>query len=350
MNDLFIYVAGGDTEGTIRTYTLDPGGDSLRLASAATAGSSTSFLAWHPRRHCLYAAQNRADRLSAFSVDARTGALARLNDVPIEARVDSEQAGPAYVTVDGGGRFLLAANYRGHTVVVHALEPDGRIGRLVHSVSDGRHAHLVRLAPSNRFAFVPYLGSDRIAQYRFDARKGRLSPNEPAFVATAPGAGPRHLDEHPNGHWVYVVNELDATVTVYDYEPRAGLLSPFQTLSTLPADYTGRRWAADIHVAPGGQFLYASNRAHDSVAAFSIDPHDGRLAPLGHHDAHGQTPRSFALDPSGQRLLVANQDSGNVVAFDVDGESGQLRRPRVVAECEAPYFVSIVSARTLREG
>jgi 6-phosphogluconolactonase len=350
MNDLLIYVTGGDAVGTVRTYAGGPGTDTLPLLSTAAAGSSTSFLAWHPTRRFLYSAQNRTDRLTAFAVDARTGSLARLNDVPIEARVDSEQAGPAYATVDGSGRFLLAANYRGHTVVVHALEDDGRIGALVHSVSDGRHAHLVRLDASNRFAFVPYLSSDRIAQYRFDAKTGRLTPNEPPFVATAPGAGPRHMDEHPNGHWVYVVNELDATVAAYDYEPRTGLLAPLQTLSALPSDYTGRRWAADIHVAPGGQFLYASNRAHDSLAVFAIDPHDGRLTAVGHEDTHGKTPRSFAFDPTGRLLLVANQDSGTIVAFDVDTASGRLARPRVVAECEAPYFVSIVSAKTLREG
>jgi 6-phosphogluconolactonase len=344
MNNLLIHVASGDAAGSIRTYRMDPSDAALQLASTALAGSSTSFLAWHPSRRFLYAAQNRADRLTSFAVVPRTGALARLNDVPIEAKVGSETAGPAYLTVDRSGTYLLAANYRGHTVVVHTLGPDGSIGPMVHSVSDGRHAHLVRLDASNRFAFVPYLGTDAIAQYRFDAKTGRLSPNDPALVATTPGAGPRHLDEHPNGHWVYVVNELDATVTAYDYEPRTGILSPFQTLSALPDDYTGRRWAADIHVAPGGQFLYASNRAHDSIAVFAIDPHDGHLAAVACEDAHGRTPRSFAIDPEGRWLLVAHQDSGTIVAFDLDAASGRLHRPRVVAECEAPYFVGIVAA------
>jgi len=340
---LFLYVGCGNASGDILTFALDPASGALTLLSTTPSGSSTSFLVLHPSRRFAYSTQNRSDRLSAFAVDGSSGALTLLNQVPVAGAPGDSEAGPAYLELDRTGGFLLAANYRGHNLVVHRLQPDGRIGELVGSRSDGKHAHSVRLDASNRFAFVPYLGSDLIAQLRFDAATGGLAPNTPPAVATATGAGPRHLAFHPGGRFVYVVNELDASVGAFAFDATAGTLTALQTVSALPADYDGRRWASDVHMHPSGRFLYAANRAHDSLAIFAVDADSGRLSPCGHHPVLGRTPRTFTLDPEGRFLFVANQDTASVATLAIDQQTGALSAVGTLPVPENPYLVRVVA-------
>jgi 6-phosphogluconolactonase len=338
---LVLYIGCGNASGDILHCVADAATGAVDAVRTTPSGSSTSFMAIHPGGRFAYTTQNRADRLSAFALDGRDGALTPLNQVAVAGREGADAAGPAYLEVDGGGRFLLAANYRGHNVVVHRLEPDGRIGDLVQSVSDGLHAHLVRVDPSNRFAFVPYLGSDLVAQYRFDERSGRLAPNDPAAVVTAPGAGPRHLAFHPDGRFVYLANELDGSVYAYAFDGERGTLRELQRYDALPAGYAGRRWASDIHVAPSGRFLYVAQRAHESLAIFAIDPDSGGLTLAGHENVRGKTPRQFTLTSDGKQLLVANQDSDGVVGFAVDAATGRLRHQLAMA-APHPYYVRVL--------
>jgi 6-phosphogluconolactonase len=171
---------------------------------------------------------------------------------------------------------------------------------------------------------VADLGLDRVMIYRLDLERGALPPNDPPWTATAPGAGPRHIDFHPNGRHVFVINEIDSTLTAYDYDAARGTLGELQTVSTLPEGFAGANSTADVHVHPSGRFVYGSNRGHDSLAIFAVDPATGRMSYVGHEPTHGRTPRNFAIDPTGAFLFAANQDSDTIVTFRVDQTTGAL--------------------------
>jgi 6-phosphogluconolactonase len=177
--------------------------------------------------------------------------------------------------------------------------------------------------------------------YRFDRRTGKLTPNVQASVSLKPGAGPRHMALHPQGRVAYVLNELDATVTAFALDPRQGILKELETVATLPADFKEANTSADIHVAPGGKFLYCSNRGHDQIAAFRIDPSTGRLALIGHTPTGGKTPRNFAIDPTGAFLLAANQNSDSVVTFRIDPQTGALSPTGHQAEIPTPVCLKL---------
>jgi 6-phosphogluconolactonase len=335
-----VLVGHGDAAGTLLAFDYDPGTGQLTPAGQTATGASTSFLAVHPGGRVLYLTHNRTDQLSAWQITPG-GALEPLGRVNVPAAPGEAAAGPAYVTVDHGGRWLLAANYRGHNAVVFALDPDGRPGALVANVPSGKNAHAIRVNHPRPFAFVPCLGSDHIAQYRLDLRSGALIANEPPVAHTSPGAGPRHLELHPHMPVVYVLGELDAHLYMYLLDG-AGLLEPRGRLDTLP-DYTGRRWAAHLQADRAGRFLYVSNRAHDSLTVFAIggDPEQPELVqqlPSG-----GQTPRHFSLSPDGRYLLVANQDAGKLVRFAVDPASGRLTHLGELPVETLPYFVEFVA-------
>jgi 6-phosphogluconolactonase len=340
---LFLIVGHGNATGDLQIFALDPATAELRPHATVASGGSTSFIAFHPNQRLAYTTQNRSDRLTAWAIDPATARFQRLGDVAVPGAPGAAQVGPAYVSVDRTGRFVLAANYRGHNAVVFALEADGGLGALVANVSAGKHAHCVITSPDNRNAFVPNLGSDLVAQYRFDDRSGSLTPQDPAAVTTAAGAGPRHLIFAPDGRRAYLLNELDATLYAFDYDPGRGSLVPAWHVPTLPADYQGQRWAADIHIHPGGRTLYVSNRAHDSLTVFALDPAGGPPEVTQRISSAGQVPRNFTLDPAGRFLFVANQDSGNLVTFAIDPTSGQLTQIADRPVGDAPYFVVVLA-------
>ena len=339
---LTVHVGHANPTGDILVFAMDPQTAALTPVQALSSGSSSSFLALDPTRRFLYATHNRSEAVAAFSRDPESGRLQPLGTIPVPPGPDATEVGPSYLRVDATARFVLCASYRGHNVVVFPREGNGRLGPPVQNVSAGKHAHAVVLSEDNRFAFVPYLGSDLVAQYRFDDRRGQLTPGDPPSVATPPGSGPRHLAFHPQGMRAYLVCELDASVIAFDLHPRQGTLLETQRIDSLPAGYQGRRWAADIHVHPNGRFLYVSNRAHDSLAIFAIDPVTGRLSLLGHQPSQGRTPRNFCIDPTGRFLMVAHQDSANLVIFAVDPASGSLQPVAEQAVAPSPTFVDIV--------
>lgn len=307
--------------------------------SLAAETSNPSFLALHPNGRFLYAAnENPNGMVSVFSIDRASRALTLLNSV------SSRGSGPCHIAVDHTGKWLFAANYNSGSVAAFPLDADGKLGEastvVQHSGSsvnrerqEGPHAHEVVLSPDNRFLLVPDLGADHVVIYRFDAAKGTLTPSTPAFVKAAPGAGPRHLAFRPDGKFAYVVNELAASVVAYRYEN--GSLNGLQTISTLPADFAGVKSGAEIAVHPTGKFLYASNRGHDSIVVFRIDP-KGTLTAAGNTSTQGKTPRNFAIDPTGACLLAANQDSGIVVVFRIDPNTGGLTPTGNVLRIPAP--------------
>jgi 6-phosphogluconolactonase len=280
--------------------------------------------------------------LSAYAVDPHTGHLTLLN------RVLAGGGDTSFICLDRSGRHVLVANYDGGSVAVFALRPDGSIGDWTafdqhrgQSVNPVRqthaYAHAVVLDQANRFALVPDLGLDKLFIYRFDEATGSLVPHAPAYVQIAPGSGPRHVRFHPNGRWVYLINEIASTIEAFNWDARAGTLSPFQTVSTLPADFKGENACAELEIHPNGRFLYGANRGHDSVAVFAINQATGVLTPVEYHPSGGRTPRNFTFDPTAQWILLTNQDSGNAVVFRVDAASGRLTQTGDPVPVPAPF-------------
>ena len=317
-------VAGAQASKGIYSLHFDSSTGHLTDPTLAAESSNPSFLA--TRGKYLYAANENPDgSISAFAIDG-----ARLSFIN---RVSAHGSSTCHVTFDRTGKWLFVANYGNGTVAVFPIHDDGSLGEASGFVQQrgssinkerqmGPHAHVVVPSPDNQFLLVADIGADKVFIHRFDASKGSLT--EAGAATLPPGSGPRHLAFSPNGRFVYVASELAATVTAFRWTPSVPRLDSLGSLSMLPADYTGEKSAAEIVVHPSGQFLYASNRGHDSIAMFRIGG-DGKLAALGQVPTEGRTPRNFAIDPSGNFLLAENQDSGSIVVFRIDAKTGLLK-------------------------
>ena len=354
----FIYVGTYTEEGSkskgIYAYRFDPATAEITPVGLAAETINPSFLAVHPNHRFLYAVNEvgkykdqNSGAISAFAIDQSTGKLTFLNQVA------SRGADPCYITLDKTGEYVLVANYTGGSVAVFPVLEDGRLGEASafvqhqgHGTNPERqerpHAHSIDLSPDNHFALVDDLGLDRVIAYRFDGAKGSLTPNEPAFAKADAGAGPRHFVLHPNSKFAYVINEMQSTVTAFAYNAAGGKLRPLQTISTLPKGFKGQNDDAEVQVHPSGKFLYASNRGHDSIAVFAVDPTKGTLTLVEDVPTRGKTPRSFEIDPTGSLLFAANQKSDNIVVFRIDAGTGRLTPTGKVLEVGAPVCVKFV--------
>jgi 6-phosphogluconolactonase len=208
---------------------------------------------------------------------------------------------------------------------------------------EGPHAHWIETTPDNRFAISVDLGLDKLLVYRFDAKKGSLTPNNPPYAKLDSGAGPRHLAFSPDGKFAYVVNELQSTITAFAYDARNGELRKLKTVSTLPKDFSGANDTAEIKVHPSGKFLFASNRGHDTIALFSIASKTGALTLVDHFPTQGKTPRNFEIDPSGKFLFVANQETNNIVVFQITPSTGRLTATKQTVEVPAPVCLKFMA-------
>ena len=355
--ELLVYV-GTYTSGKsvgIYLYRLDLGDGSLKHAGTTEGVVNPSYLTIDRARRRLYAVNEVEEfegapggAVSAFEIEPKTGALRFIN------RRRSMGGAPCYVTLSDSGRFLLVANYMGGNVAVLPVLKDGSLGEATdveqfkgsgpnRERQEAPHAHFVMLDRANAHAYACDLGTDKVMGYRFDRRTGRLTPNAQPSVSLKPGAGPRHMDFHPDGRAAYVLNELDATVTAFALDPRSGTLKELETVATLPPDFKEPNTSADIHVSPNGKFLYCSNRGHDSIASFRIDPGTHRLTLVGHTPTGGKSPRNFAIDPTGAFLLAANQKSETVVTFRIDPQSGALNPTGHRAEIPAPVCLKLTT-------
>jgi 6-phosphogluconolactonase len=347
--EVLLYVGtytNGKSEGIYR-YRVDLASGQLRHAGTTSHVVNPSFLTLSPNRRHLYAVNEVGDfggrksgAVSSFTVDPQTGELKLLNQQP------SLGADPCYVTVDKTGRFVLVANYTGGNVSVLPIRPDGSLGEAMDMKQDagssinrarqeGPHAHCVLLDNSNRYAYSCDLGTDKIMIFRFDNRNGKLQPAQPPWIQAKRGAGPRHLTFHPTGRYVFVMNELDSSITAFARNQTNGSLTALRTLTTLPAGFSGANTGADIHVSSDGQFVYCSNRGHNSIAIFAIGK-AGDITAVGHESTRGLTPRNFAIDPTGKFLLVANQKSDNIVVFRRDERTGRLAATGQQVEVPSP--------------
>jgi 6-phosphogluconolactonase len=278
----------------------------------------------------------------SFTIDQQTGALTRLNDA------SASGFGPTYISLDRTGRWAMTASWaKDHpaSISVNPIADDGKVGEPVEvkTFAVNGHAHYITTDPSNRFVLASISGSDFLAQYRFDAGTGKLTPNSPDRVLRPAGANPRHMDFHPSGQYLYLINEHSCTVTVYRFDGEAGTLSELQDISTLPVGYTGKEnTTAQILVHRSGKFVYGSNRGHDSVVTYRVDTATGKLSLVGFTSV-GHRPRNFNIDPSGRYLFVASQDDGTVTAYEIDQTAGTLTQKGVPQPTgDKPTFVGFV--------
>lgn len=336
----------------IYTSRYDAAAGRFTKPEVAIETADPSFVAVHPHGKFLYAVNEagKASLVSAFSIDHSNGTLSPLNQMPALGE------DPCYISFDRSGKYVLVTNYTSGTIAVFPIQADGRLGAQTALETDagargpnkdrqeGPHAHWIEASPDNRFVLVADLGLDEVLIYKFDASKGTLTPNQPAFAKLKAGSGPRHIAWHPNGKFIFVASELSSTATTFSFDAKKGSLKEIATVSTLPPGFTGRNDVAEVAVHPNGKFLYVSNRGNDSIAIFSIDPGKGTLSPIGGIPGGGKEPRHFTFDPSGKFLLVENQFSDTVVEFRVDAATGQLESVGNVMSVPSPVCLTFASA------
>jgi 6-phosphogluconolactonase len=338
----------GSGRANIEAFRFDLASGVLTRIGLAARIAHPSFFAIAPNGRFLYSITEGHDQsdssVSAFAIDVGAGKLALLNSQPAGG------AGPCHVEVDASGKNALIANYGSGSVAVFPLAVTGTLNPMSAFIQDqgtgvnpdrqtGPHAHCIVTDPEDHFAFVCDLGLDKVMSFKFDSAEGSLRANDPAFVTTKPGAGPRHIAFHPNRRWAYVSDEMGCTITGYSYDAAAGALREIQSESTLPKDFTGQNTDAEVAVHPSGRFVFCSNRGDDSIAVFGCDAETGRLTFVERDSTGGKTPRQFEIDPTGAYLLVGNQDSNTVVVFRIDKATGHLRRAGDAIHTDNPMCI-----------
>ncbi|MBV9550361.1 MAG: lactonase family protein [Alphaproteobacteria bacterium] len=358
--DTFLY-AGSYTAGTskgIYAWRYDPAtGKASPLGLVAPAPNPAHLWATADGRF-LYAVNWRAqgnqegDTVSAYAVNSRTGALTLLN------KVASHGSQPNQVVLDHSGKVAVTVNYNDGTVAAFLREPDGKLGEAFYvdrhkgaplsAAQPGPRAHGIVFSPDNRFMFVAELGLDRVYSYRFDARGPSLTPLDPPFVGTHAGAGPRRLQISPDGHFLYVNHETDSEVSVFSVNQ--GHLTEVQVIATVPPEGKARNSTAENLLDSSGRCLYVTNRGHDSLAIFTVNRADGRLARIANTPSGGRTPRNIRFDPAGKFLFAANENGGNIVEFAFDGKSCALKPTGVTLPIDTPGGLWFVQTRPRGRG
>ena len=332
----------------IRVYAIDPDGHRWTPIQLVGDLVNPSFLALNHRGEVLYAVHGDGSTVSSFALDARVGTLTRINTRP------SGGTNPVHLAVDPTDRHLLIANYASGNVAVLTIQPDGGLAPVKavvglpgasgpHRVEQtSSHPHEVAFDPAGTFVVVPDKGLDRIFTFRFDGAAGVLTPQ--AEVKVREGAGPRHIVFAPGRPYAYAVDELDSTVAAYAWDGAAGHLRPMQVLSSLPATFTGDNRAAENVISPNGRFIFVSNRGHDSVATFTIDPASGSLTPVAWQATLGRGPRFITLDPGGRHLYAANELTDSIIQFSVDAIDGRLTPTGLSVQTGSPVCILFKAA------
>ncbi|MCF8262614.1 MAG: lactonase family protein [Melioribacteraceae bacterium] len=332
----FLYVGtytGGESEG-IYIYEMDNQTGELSFHYVQKGINNPSYLAIDKSQNLLFAVsevsdfdKSRTGAVSAFKIESTQQTLQPLNFVK------SGGANPCYVSLVENSKTIFVANYTGGNVSSiqydeRGLIDDSRV-TIQHQGSgpnkerqEAPHAHFIAPGPSDKYIYAVDLGIDKVNIYK--SRDGEFTKHDPGFVKINSGAGPRHMAFHPSEKFAYVLGELDAQIYAYNYNPKTGGLDSLGSYPTLPADFTEFNKCADIHIHPNGNFIYASNRGHNSIVIYKIDTKTGELSFVGHESVRGDWPRNFVIHPDGKFLLVANKNSSNVVVFEIDAETGKL--------------------------
>jgi 6-phosphogluconolactonase len=333
----FVYVSNAE-DGEIGMYTLQADG-SLQPGQRFKAAKVVMPMTVSPDKRFLIAAvRSKPYQAYTYGIDRNSGALNLVGTGPLAESFP-------YVALDRGGRFLLGASYGAHLVSVNPVGADGRVGEPLQVIPTARNAHAIRIDNTNRFVFVPHLGTDQVLQFIFDEKSGRLTANTPPLVQLKQGTGPRHLIISGDNRFVYLLNELTATVTTLALDANTGTLKEIDSVSALPADtklVTGMPrgavgaagaaprntdndiWASDLHLTPNGRFLYAAERTSSTLGAFRVEAQSGKLTYLGNTPTEKQ-PRGFRIDPTGRFVVVSGEKSDTISSYAIDTESGALK-------------------------
>jgi len=335
----FVYVSNAE-DGDIGMYTLQADG-SLQPGQRFKAAKLVMPMAVSPDKRFLTAAvRSKPFQAYSYSIDKSSGIL---NLVGTGTLAESYP----YIALDRSGRFLLGASYGANQVGVNPVGADGRVGEPLQVIPTGRNAHSIRTDNTNRFVFVPHLGTDQVFQFLFDERSGRLSANTPPVLQLKQGTGPRHLIVSPDNRFVYLLNELTGMVTTLSLDPNAGTLKELDSVSVLPPDTKlvpgvprgavgtpganqaprntdNDIWASDLHLTPNGRLLYAAERTSSTLGAFRVDTASGKLTYLGSTPTEKQ-PRGFNIDPTGRFVIVSGEQSDMISSYAIDAETGALK-------------------------
>lgn len=331
----YVYVSVAGKE-QIAIYQMDEQSGALTHQEDVSVGGAPGAMDVGPLGQSLFVSLRSSGGLAGFRIDAASGKLSPINETKVAGSA-------AYVKVDHSGKFLLSAYYSAGKVMVHKIAQDGSLSaQALQTVETAQKAHAIVPDPTNRFVFVPHTGPNLIFQFAFNAETGQLAPNSVPQVVTAPENQPRHIAFHQNKKFAYVDNEHGSSVTAYAFDATSGTLSPFQRLSTLPTDFKENNSCADIEMHPSGKFVYSSNRGHDSIAGFAINPETGFMRAIGQAKTE-KTPRSFNIDPTGRFLYAGGQGSGKLAAYRIDQQTGKLERFATYEVGPNPSWVQVVS-------
>ena len=333
---MLVYIANADSN-EIYVMRLDSGSGAATLEQTISVPGAAGPLAVSPNRRILYASlRSTPFSVSSLAIDPASGRLRLVSTVPLPDDM-------TYLSVDKPGRFLFGASYSGNRISINPIDGSGLVDATpVQVVPTAPRPHSIVVDPGNHHVFVPSLGGDCILQFNLDQTTGRVTPNVPASVKARTGAGPRHLVFHPNHRFVYCTNELDATVGRYRYDATAGTLAPLGAETLLPRTFEGKppHAAADIHPTPDGRYLYASERASNTIAGFAVDDQTGALVPIGTFPTELH-PRGFSIDPLGRFLLAVGQRSNSMSLYAIDAD-GTLSLKHRYPMGRAPNWVEIV--------
>lgn len=331
MSPLFTFVSNAES-GDVSVLAMAADG-SLTPVQTLALGGTLMPMALHPDgRHLYVARRSEPMALVSLALDPATGQLSRLGEVPLPASM-------AYLSVDPAGRHLLAASYPSSLITVSPIAADGLAGAVHQVLLTGPNAHAVVFAPGGHHVLATNLGGAQVLQLHWDASTGNLSRNAVPAWPQRPGAGPRHLRFHPSGHFVYLLNELDATLDVLAFDAEAGTLSHLQTVPTLPPGFAGTPSAADLQFTPDGRWLYTSERTSSTLATFAVDASTGRVEPRG-HTATESCPRGVAITPDGQHLLAAGQLSHHLSRYRIHPDTGALTLSQRLPMGQGPNWIS----------
>jgi 6-phosphogluconolactonase len=350
----FVYVSNAD-DGTIGIYTLQ-GDGTLKAGERVEAAKVVMPMAVSPDKRFLIAAvRSKPYEAYSYAIDRQSGALKLIGKGPLAESYP-------YIKIDASGRYLLSASYGGNQVGVNPIGKDGKVGAPIQTIPTARNAHSIILDNTNRYAFVPHLGTDQIFQFVFDKKTGKLTSNTPATVQMKQGSGPRHIIVSKDNKFVYLLNELTATVTTLALDAKTGTLKEVDSASALPGDSrlgpgqprgpvgAGQQprdtsndiWASDLHLTPNGKFLYAAERTSSSLGAFKVDAATGKLSYTASTPTEKQ-PRGFAIDPSGKYLVVSGEKSDTIASYAIDAETGALKEIGKYPTGKGANWVEIVA-------
>ncbi|KRE16699.1 6-phosphogluconolactonase [Bosea sp. Root483D1] len=331
-----VYVSNADSR-EISVLELDAQlGELKPVETVPVTGTAMPMAVSPDKRHLYVSLRSQPFSVSTFAIDRQSGKLGLLSTVPLPDNM-------AYVATDRTGRFLLSASYTGDKIAINPIDAQGAVGaEPVQVVPTRKHAHAILADRANKHVFASNLGGDILLQYKFDAMTGRVTPNEPPFVETKKGAGPRHFVFSPDDRFAYLVNELDGTLNAYRFDAARGTLAETGSVSIVPRGFQGGAPAsAELRIMPNGRFIYASERTSNTIAAFRVDGATGALTPAGNFATETQ-PRGFNIDQSGRFLIAAGQKSDSATLYAIDAESGALKELKRYPLGKNPNWVEII--------